>query len=97
MNNNIISLLQEITLINNERLNLAKRENEIRQKLSLIKKLIENENQHLVGKKAIGTNEHGLKVEVICTAVKCNEDFKPIPLFTRNRKNYHVEIFDWID
>jgi len=91
--------LQKITecdLINNQIVILKNKEQTIMAEVSQLKKQIENQNQTLIGKKAICSGASFTDIVLICTAVKCNYLFEITPLFSRNDKKVSVDFYNWL-
>jgi hypothetical protein len=91
--------LKQCDLINDEISSLKIKEQTIRGEISQIKKQIENENNHLIGKKAlcsILSVPTFQNLECVCSAVKCNELFEIQPLFTRMGKKVSIDFYNWL-
>ena len=94
-----ISKLREADLLNEEINTLKKKENDIRLLISNLKKSIEKENSHLIGKKAICSNNDDpsfRNIECVCSYVFCTESFDIAPKFSRKGKKVSVDVFDWL-
>lgn len=94
----ITAIFFQINQIDNSITDLRKEKQSLFEKLSLIKKEIEFENKHLIGKRAIANIENGTKnISVICTGVKCLDDFSIKPLFniTKSKKKVTVDYYEW--
>ena len=92
-------LLRQVDLINDKISALEKEKHKVYQTLSIYKKKIENDNQFLVGKKALCINiDNPKEVECVCTGVMALDDYSSVkPLFSRNGKKYIIESYEWID
>jgi hypothetical protein len=91
--------LRECDLLNERIDTLRKKENDIRLHISNIKKSIENENSHLLGKKAICSNTDDPtfnNIECVCSYVFCTDAFDIAPKFSHKGKKVSVDVFDWL-
>ena len=92
----INTILYRITSLNEKKIILDKEiENEYL-KLKNIKRQIEEDNRHLIGRYANCTLSDSKVVVCLCTKVLCNEDFKIKALFSRKGKKIIVEYYEWI-
>ena len=101
MNLKEIAILKtkECDLLNDEINTIRKKEQKIRLEISNIKKAIELENNHLIGKKAICSNADDptfKNIECICSYVYCTDTFDVVPKFSHKGKKVSVDIFNWL-
>jgi hypothetical protein len=92
-------LLLEVEKINETILSLENKKRFAYQKLSFYKNKIEEDNSHLIGKRAMCTQiDEPKPVECVCTAVLCLDDYSSVkPLFSRNGKKYIVDSYKWVE
>ncbi len=90
---------KECDLLNERINNLRKKEQSIRLEISNIKKSIELENKHLIGKKAICSNADDPtfnNIECVCSYVHCTDSFDVAPKFTHKGKKVLVDYYKWL-
>lgn len=64
--------------------------------LNHIKRQIEKDNSHLIGKIAKCIDSNGNIRDLHCTKVICKDDFTVKPLFEYKYKKIIVETYEWI-
>jgi hypothetical protein len=94
-----IQLLKQVDQLNENIAKLEKEKQDIYQSLSLYKKIIEKNNEHLIGRKAMCIHiDNPNPVECTCNAVKALEDYSSVrPLFSRKGRKYIVETYEWVE
>jgi hypothetical protein len=93
-----VYILSEIDKVD-EKINLLnEQKNMLYHKLKEIKQYIENDNKHLIGKKAKCIQEDNSNVELICECSKviCKDDFNIKPLFSYKGKKIIVSNYEWL-
>lgn len=89
-------LLTKIEKNNETILELEKQKTALFTSLNSMRKTVENNNKHMIGKTAICTNENDLgSYECVCSAVKCLDNFSVKPLFNFKGKKFIVTSYKW--
>jgi hypothetical protein len=94
-----IGKIRECDLLNEEINKLRKKEQNFRLEINNIKKAIENENSHLIGKKAICSiaDDPTLKnIECVCSYVFCTDSFDISPKFKYKGNKVQVDVINWL-
>jgi hypothetical protein len=95
---NAKTILRGIDLINGEISALERERQKLYNELSLVRKQIEKDNSHLIGKEAMCTHiDSHLQIKCVCTAVIAHEDLTGVkPLFSKNGKKFIALDYEWI-